>query len=360
MANTTQDYYEILGVKKDASQEEIKKAYRRLARKYHPDLNPGNKTAEHRFKEINDAYEVLGDAKKRSKYDQFGTTSFETAGAGFEGAGPFDFSFDYGGGTTEDIFSNLFRGFGTGDTSRFGGEVPVKGHDLETHLDITLEEAYSGVTKPLTLKREVACKACGGSGAEATETCSHCKGTGSLRQKKGFFTLGQACPACHGTGKIVKKTCSACGGNGKNLTTESIKVKIPPGADTGSRVKLKGMGGAGMRGGPSGNLFIHLRVKPHPVFKRDGNDLSVEVPVTVNEATLGAKIQVPTIEGSVTMTLPSGTDSGKKFKLKGKGIPGIKTGRKGDEFVVIKITVPKNITTKTKEALKEVEKAYHT
>jgi molecular chaperone DnaJ len=214
------------------------------------------------------------------------------------------------------------------------------------------------VTKPITLSREIACKTCGGSGAETTEICSRCKGTGSLRQKKGLFTLGQTCPSCSGAGKTTKKTCSSCRGNGSTVKTETIKVKIPPGADTGSRVKLKGMGGAGMRGGPSGNLYIHLSVKPHPLFKREGNDLYVEVPVTIREATLGAKIKVPTIEGGVTMTLPPGTDSGKKFKLKGKGIPHTKTRSKGDEFVVVKITVPKNVTAKTKEALEEVEKAY--
>jgi molecular chaperone DnaJ len=349
MVTATKDYYEILGVKKDASQDEIKRAYRRLARKYHPDLNPGDKTAEQKFKEINEAYEVLGNSKKRAEYDQFGTVPpFE--GTGFEGFRPFDFGF----GGAEDIFSDLFRGF------RYEEEIPLKGVDLETGLEITLEEAYRGVTKPITLTREVTCKACGGSGAEALQTCHNCKGTGSLQQKKGLFRLSQTCPSCKGRGKTATKICKACRGSGSTVITETIKVKIPPGANTGSRVKLKGMGGTGIRGGPSGNLYIEIKVKPHSVFKRDGDDIYVEVPVTVGEAILGSKISVPAIDGTVTMTLPPGTDSGKKFKLKGKGVPNTRTGVKGDEFVIIKIVVPKTVTAKTKEALQEVEKAYKT
>ena len=347
MTTTTKDYYEILGVKKDASQEDIKRAYRRFARRYHPDLNPGDKNAEQKFKEINEAYEVLGDPKKRQDYDRFGKTPF--GAEGFEGFTMRDFGFDFGGG--EDIFSSLFGHFG-------GEEMPLKGHDLETRLDISLEEAYKGVTKPIAVTREVSCKACGGSGAEASQTCSSCKGSGSIQQKRGFFRISQPCPVCKGSGKVIKKVCSACRGNGSTVITETVKVKIPPGADTGSRVKLKGMGGAGTMGGPPGDLYIRLTVRPHPVFKRDGNDVYVEVPVTVGEAILGGKISVPTLDGNVTMTLPAGTDSGKKFRLKGKGIPGIRTGVKGDEFVVIKIAVPKTVTAKTREALKEIEKAY--
>lgn len=348
MATTSQDYYELLGVKKDATTDDIKKAYRKLARKYHPDLNPGDKTAEKKFKEINEAYEVLSDTKKRQEYDQFGKATFE-GGHGFGGYGTRDYGFNYGG--AEDIFSDLFGTF------RQQG-IRMKGPDLETSLEISLEEAFHGVTKPLTLSRETACKQCGGTGAEAYETCSTCNGAGSVRQSRGVFRLSQPCPACKGMGRIIKKACPLCRGSGRTVLTETIKVKIPPGADTGSRVKLRGMGGAGSKGGPAGDLYIMLSVRPHPVFRREGNNLFVDVPATVTEAVLGGRIKVPTLDGVVTMTLPPGTDSGKKFRLKGKGIPNRKTGKAGDEFAVIKIVVPKKVSTKTKEALEELAKAY--
>ncbi|NOZ68144.1 MAG: molecular chaperone DnaJ [Deferribacteres bacterium] len=348
MTATTKDYYEVLGVKNDASTDEIKKAYRRLARKYHPDLNPGDKAAEKKFKEINEAYEVLSDPKKRAEYDRFGKAAFEGA-QGFEGFTARDFGAGFGG--VEDIFSDLFGQFRH-------REAPLKGPDLETRLDISLEEAFSGVTKAINLRRETACKSCGGTGAESSSVCSRCSGTGSIKQSRGLFRLSQPCPSCNGSGKIVSKICQACGGHGSTLTTETVKIKIPPGADTGSRVKIKGMGGAGVKGGPPGDLYINLTVRPHPVFKREGNDVYVEVPVTVADAVLGGKIKVPTLEGPVTMTLPPGTDSGKKFKLKGKGIPDRRTGIRGDEFAVIKIIVPKKVTERTREAIREIERAY--
>lgn len=350
MATTSQDYYEILNVKKDASADEIKKAYRRLARKYHPDLNPGDKAKEKQFKEINEAYEVLSDPKKRAEYDQFGKTAFEGA-QGFEGFRTQDFGFGTGG--FQDIFSDLFS------HGRYE-EAPSYGADLHAKLDIPLEEAFKGVIKPITLSREVTCKSCRGSGAESSQTCTQCKGTGSVGQSRGLFRFNQPCPSCQGRGTVVKKACKACRGNGSTVTTETIKVKIPPGVDTGSKIRLKGMGSAGVKGGPSGNLYIELTVRPHPVFKRDGNDIYVEVPVTVVEAVMGGKIRVPTLDSPVTMTLPAGTDSGKKFRLKGKGIPDRKTGIAGDQFAVIKIIVPKNVTNRTKEALEELEKAYKT
>jgi molecular chaperone DnaJ len=346
------DFYDILGVKKDASTDEIKKTYRRLARKYHPDLNPGDEAAEKKFKEINEAYEVLSDPKKRAEYDEYGKAAFEGV-HGFEGFKTGDFGgFGTGFGGAEDIFADLFGGGFRQE------QAPLKGPDLSTHLDISLEESCEGVTKQISLRREVSCKSCGGSGAESYQTCPYCKGTGSIKQSRGFFNLGQPCPQCRGTGKSATKACSACSGNGNTLITSNIKVKIPAGADTGSRVKLRGMGGAGARGGPQGDLFIELTVRPHSVFKREGSNLYVDIPVNISEAVLGGKIKVPTIDGSVTMTLPPGTDSGKKFRLKGKGVPNRKTGARGDEFAVIKIVVPKNVNDRTKEALEEIDKAY--
>jgi molecular chaperone DnaJ len=346
MAPATKDFYETLGVKKNASTDELKKAYRKLARKHHPDLNPGDKSAEKRFKEINEAYEVLSDSKKRTEYDQFGTASFDGA-QGFEGFGAGGF----GGGDTADIFSDLFGNFRHEEPS-------LGGADLATQLDISLEEAYKGVTKPITLTREVPCKTCSGTGAEASDTCSSCKGSGSIKQSRGIFRLSQPCPTCRGRGRVITRSCKTCMGNGSTVATQTIKVKIPPGANTGSRVKLKGMGGIGAKGAPTGDLYIELTVRPHPMFKRDGNHIYVEVPVTIIEAVLGGKIKVPTLDGPVTMTLPPGTDSGKKFRLKGKGIPNKKTGINGDEFALIKIVVPKKVSKKAKEALEEIENAY--
>ncbi|HEW81414.1 MAG TPA: molecular chaperone DnaJ [Nitrospirae bacterium] len=350
MASGTDDFYERMGLKKGASEAEIKKTYRRLARKYHPDLNPGDESKEKKFKEINEAYEVLSDPKKRSEYDQFGKAAFE-GGQGHGGFRSQDFGGFEGFGGQEDIFANLFGGGG----QRQG---PSRGPDLSTHLDISLEEACKGVTRSISLRRDVSCKSCGGTGAESYQTCPYCKGSGSIKQSRGFFNLGQPCPQCRGTGKSVTKTCTACSGNGSTLTTSNIKVKIPAGTDTGNKVKLNGMGGAGAKGGPPGSLYIELTVRPHPIFKREGNDLFVDVQVNISEAVLGGKIKVPTIDGSVTMTLPPGTDSGKKFRLKGKGVPNRKGGITGDEFAVIKIVVPRNVTDKTKEALKEIGKAY--
>jgi len=353
MAPSAKDYYDILGVDKKVSKDELKKAYRKLARKYHPDLNPGDKTAENKFKELTEAYEVLSDEKKRAEYDQFGKTPF---GGGSGGPG-FDYRtytqgdhFDFGG--FGDIFSDLFGAGGRQEQQEQGG------HDLVMGLDLSLEEAFSGVTRPISFNREISCKSCHGTGAETYQQCSTCRGTGRIAASKGFFKTSQPCPACNGSGHKITKACGACSGRGGIKQTESLKVKIPAGADTGSKVKLKGMGGAGPAGGPPGDLHIEITVRPHPLFTRKDNNLSVEIPVTFGEAALGARIEVPTIDGVAAMTLPAGTQSGQKFKLSGKGFPSTKTGRRGDQVVTIKVAVPKGVPEKARAALQEIEALY--
>ncbi len=351
MANTTKDYYEILGIDRKASQDDIKKAFRKLARKYHPDLNPGDKTAEHKFKELNEAYEVLGDEKKRADYDQFGKSPFDSGGPGFDyrtyTSGD---RFDFGG--VGDIFSDMF-GSGRG----FEGAA-LRGPDLVMGIELTMEEAFHGATKPITFNREINCSACGGTGAETYQQCSTCKGTGKVTASKGFFKMSQHCSACRGSGRTVTKQCRSCNGKGRILHTESIKVKIPAGADSGSRVRLRGMGGAGEGKGTPGDLQIEITVRPHSLFTRKGDDLYLDLPVTFGEAALGAKIEVPTMDGATVMTLPAGSQSGQKFKLSGKGFPSSRTGKRGSQFVTMKVAVPKTVSEREKEAIQEIEKLY--
>ena len=354
MAAEVTDYYKVLGISKDVSQDEIKKAFRKLARKYHPDLNPGDKTSEQKFKEINEAYGVLSDPKKRAEYDQFGSSPFGAGGPGFEGFRTYDYgqgqTFDFGG--FGDIFSGLFGGGIRPEAAH------ARGPDMVIGLELTLEEAFSGVTKTITFNREVSCRTCNGSGAESFQACDVCKGTGSIQTSKGFFKMSQPCNACGGTGRKVTKFCRSCGGRGKVLQTETVKVKIPAGVDTGSRVKLKGMGGAGIGGGPPGDLHIEITVRHHPIFKRKGDDIYLDLPVTFAEAALGAKIEVPTIDGIAAMTLPPGTQGGQRFKLSGKGFPSPKTGVSGNQYVDIKIVVPKDLDTKAKDMIKGIGSLY--
>ncbi len=353
MAQDVKDYYKILGVDKNATQDDIKKAFRKLARKYHPDLNPGDKTAEQKFKEMSEAYDVLGDPKKRSEYDQFGTSPFGAGGPGFEGFRTYDFrERDFDAGGFGDIFSDIFGG-GIRPEAQF-----AKGPDMLMGLELTLEEAFAGVTKPISFDREVICRVCNGSGAESFQTCDVCKGTGSIKTSKGFFKMSQPCASCGGTGRKTIKVCSVCRGQGKTFQRESVKVKIPRGADTGSRVRLKGMGGAGIGGGPPGDLIIEISVKPHPLFKRKGDDIYLDLPVTFSEAALGAKIEVPTIDGIAAMRLPQGTQGGQRMKLSGKGFPSPKTGVRGDQYVNVKIVVPKDLDSTAKETIKGTDAFY--
>lgn len=345
------DYYQVLGVAKDASQDDIKKAFRKLARKYHPDLNPGDKSAEEKFKEINEAYAVLSDAEKRSQYDRSGTTFEQFAGAGgFQG-------YDFGGGFD---FSDLFGDiFGTRpDVGRARGGYYAKGEDLLMGIELTLEEAFKGVTKTIQVTRTTPCDKCGGTGAESSETCPKCKGSGHIQSSRGFFKMAQACPECGGTGRKVKAVCKKCGGRGALVHSEPVKVKIPAGVDNGSVVRLRGMGNAGEGGGPAGDLLLEVTVRHHPFFTRKGHDIHVQLPVTFGEAVLGAKVEVPTIDGAAIMTVPPGTQGGQRFKLSGKGFIDPKTKARGNEFVEIRIAVPKDIPEKAKEAVRLIESLY--
>jgi molecular chaperone DnaJ len=340
------DYYQILGVGKDASQEDIKKAYRKLARKYHPDLNPGNKPAEEKFKEASEAYAVLGDDKKRAEYDRGGTFNFENH-EGFR-----DFNFGGGGGAADfsDIFGNIFGG-------RFGEEADhQRGEDLMMKVELTLEEGFTGTTMNIPLSHAIACSACRGTGAESYETCSKCKGSGQVQGSKGFMRMVQACPQCGGTGKRALASCKRCAGRGATRNTETVKVKIPVGADEGSVIRLKGRGNAG-KGGPAGDLLLEISLKHHKIFEKKGHDIHITVPVTFGEAALGAKIEVPTIDGAAMMKLPPGTQGSQRFKLGGKGYIS-KSGHRGDEYVEIRIAVPKDIPEKAKAAVETIESLY--
>jgi molecular chaperone DnaJ len=351
MATAAKDYYEILGVSKDASQDEIKKVFRKLARKYHPDLNPGNKAYEQKFKEINEAYSVLSDEKKRAEYDRFGKSPFGEGRTWYEGTRPdFGETFEFGG--FGDIFSDIF---GAG---RRHEPFPQKGPDMLMSIELSLEDAFTGVTRPITLTREIPCTRCNATGAESFQTCDKCKGTGRLQASKGFFKMTQTCPACGGTGKKVTSICKACSGRGKTLQTETIKAKIPAGVGTGSVVKLKGLGGTGEAGGSPGDLRIEVNVRPHPFFTRKENDIYIDIPLTFGEAALGAKIEVPTIDGIAVMTIPPGTQGGQKFKLSGKGFPSPKTGTRGNQYVIAKIVVPKDINNTGRDAIREIETLY--
>lgn len=350
MATGTRDYYEILGVSKNASQEEIKKKFRQLARKYHPDLNPGNKDAEKSFKEINEAYSILSDTKKRGEYDSLGHAAFESGG-GFEG-------FRTGGFTAEDlsgfgdVFSDLFGG------GRAAGGGPGRGADLVSRVTLTLEEAFTGITRSIRLSRNVNCSQCGGQGALEFKKCDRCKGSGQMGAKKGFFSFGQTCPDCGGTGRKAAKLCPDCHGRGSISKTETVKVKIPAGVDNGSRVRLRGKGEAGPGGGTAGDLYLEIDITPHKIFRREGSDVYMELPVTVPEAATGAKIEIPTIDGITKMTLPPSTQGGQKLKLKGKGFITPKTGRRGNQYISIRIVLPERLNESGKEAFRKLEGFY--
>jgi molecular chaperone DnaJ len=371
---TQKDYYAILGVDRDAKPEEIKKAFRRLARKYHPDVNPNNKYAEEKFKGISEAYEILSDEKKRKVYDQYGfyADNIPTGGypPGYQpGTGPtagapdFDFSgFDFSnlggeaakgggfGGSFRDIFSQIFS-HGGGAAEREG---PERGSDLEHHMRLRFWDAVRGTQVRFTASRNEACPTCRGTGSAGGKqvTCTTCNGTGKSARQVGAMQFSMTCPDCHGTGKR-KQPCAACRGTGFFRRPETFDVRIPAGVDTGSRVRVAGKGNSGANGGPPGDLYIVTEVEPHPLFERKGDNIYIKVPITVTEAAMGAKIDVPTLDGPTTIRIAPGTQSGQKLRLRGKGTPSLRGNVRGDEFVEVQIVVPKIADERSKEILKE-------
>ena len=375
MANPKHEYYETLGVPRKADAEEIRKAYRKLARKYHPDLNPGDKSAEERFKNVQEAYDVLSDPKKRQMYDQFGFYSesgFGGAAAGGPGQGPhpnMDFSgFDFsdfagqaggrrtqtgGAGGFRDIFSQFFGGRGEPEPQA------EKGGDLEYVMDIDFWQAIKGTTARVNITRYEVCETCHGSGSTGTGevTCPQCKGTGHVSQMAGAMKFNLTCPRCGGTGKL-RNACPTCGGDGRVTHTETVEIRIPPGARNGSRLRVPGKGNAGTQGAPPGDLYITTKVEDHPFFRRDGDNIEITVPLAVWEAALGAKIEVPTIDGRTQLKIPQGTTNGQKFRLREKGVLNTRTSQRGDQIVEVAIQAPDPHDEETRELLRKLSKLH--
>ena len=360
MPEQKRDYYEVLGVSKGATDEEIKKAYRKKAKQYHPDLNPGDKTAEAKFKEANEAYEVLSDKDKRARYDQFGHAGVDpNFGAGGPGGGFGGFGgFDMGDIDLGDIFGSFFGGgFGGGSSRARCG--PMKGDTLRASVTISFEEAAFGCEKEITLNRTEPCDDCHGTGCApgtTAEVCPDCHGSGQIRIQRGggafTFATTTTCPKCGGKGKIIHQPCKSCGGAGSVRRQRKLTVSIPAGIDNGQAVSLRGQGGAGKNGGPAGDLLISVTVRPHEFFKRDGTSVYLEHPVTFLQATLGAELEIPTIDGKVKWSLPAGTQPGTTFRLRGKGIPSVNGRGRGDQYVTVNVQVPTGLTHEQKEALR--------
>jgi molecular chaperone DnaJ len=350
----SQDFYELLGVPRSANADEIKKAYRKLALKYHPDKNPGDKAAEEKFKEVSAAYEVLSDEGKRAQYDQFGHEAFtRKRGAGGPGGGgpgmdPYDIFSQVFGGGGGGIFDSLFGGGGG------GGNGPQGGNDLRYDLRIPFEDAVFGAAREIEIPRAEHCDRCKGSGCEpgsSKKRCPHCGGSGQVTMAQGFFSIRQRCPQCGGQGESIEKPCRQCRGEGLVERTKKLKLNIPAGVDTGSRLRLSGEGEAGRRGGPAGDLYVVLHVDEHPLFKRDGEDLYCEVPIPMTIAALGAAVKVPTLTGAAELTIPAGTQGGTVFRMRGKGIPSLRGGGRGDLHIRVKVEVPAKLDKAQREKL---------
>ena len=345
------DYYEVLGVTRTCTEVELKAAFRKLAMQHHPDRNPGDKDCEHRFKEINEAYDVLKDGDKRAAYDRFGHAAFEHGGMG----GGHGFGADFGS-TFADIFEGIF-GMGS---ARGRGSGRERGSDLRYNMEITLDEAFRGKTAQIRIPTSVVCEACSGSGAKVgtkPKPCSSCGGAGKIRHAQGFFTLERTCPTCHGRGQVIDDPCKVCGGGGRVTRERTLSVNIPAGVEDGTRIRLAGEGEAGLRGGPPGDLYIFLEVASHEFFQRDGADLYCRVPISMASAALGGEFEVPAIDGSkVKFKVPSGTQTGRRFRLAGKGMPVLRAKQTGDMYVQVAVETPQNLTKRQRELLAEFEK----
>ncbi|MEM9172704.1 MAG: molecular chaperone DnaJ [Pseudomonadota bacterium] len=349
------DYYEVLGVSKSADAAELKKAYRRLAMKHHPDRNPDDAEAEARFKETKEAYEILSDSQKRQAYDQFGHAGVSNSASGGPGGGGFG-----GAESFSDIFGDVFGDIFGGRAGRSGGRQVFRGADLRYELDLTLEQAIKGDATELEIPTQIVCDTCSGTGAKPgtkPETCETCGGNGQVRMTQGFFSVQQTCPTCRGEGTIIKEPCGVCDGSGRQRRTRKLSVKIPVGVDDGDRIRLTGEGEAGRNGGPSGDLYVEIRLAQHPVFERDGPDLHCEVPINFSTAALGGSVEMPTLDGEVSVKVPQGTQTGKVFRLRGKGVPTVRIREPGDLYCRVVVETPVNLTTEQKNLLRKFDDA---
>ena len=363
------DYYEVLGIGKNATDAEIKSAYRKLAKKYHPDLNPGNKEAEEKFKEVNEANDVLSDPQKRQRYDQFGFAGVDPNYAAANGGGAGGFGGGFGGVDLGDIFGDIFGGGFGGGFSGFGGgsstrtaNAPRKGHDIQASVILTFEEAAHGCSKKITINRQDTCPDCGGTGAAkgtSPETCPDCGGRGYVvtqqRTPFGVMQSQQPCSHCGGRGTIIRNPCKTCRGTGKTAARKSLEINIPAGIDDDQNIALRGQGDAGSNGGPAGDVIVHVTVKADPMFERDGYDVTIHVPITFSQAGLGDDVEVPTVDGRIVQHIPEGTQSGTKFRLRGQGIQYLNGRGRGDQYVIVDVEIPKKVTRAQREALKAFE-----